>query len=100
MGDPDLRSRSLDLPPIISSGERGLRLHLGKTKSAGAGPNIVKQASCSDLGTFMVEDAQRPAGQLAPGGAFDADLESEALAHRDCRRQAPDVHARRVSYCC
>src|SRR5215471_9256559 len=100
MGNPDVRFGRLDLPLIVSGGERRLRLYLGEIKGAGAGPNIVKQASGSKMLTFMVEDAQQPAGQLAPGGAFDADLEPEALAHRDCGRQAPDVHARLVSHCC
>src|SRR3982074_109450 len=97
MGHAQVRSGSLDLPLIVSGRRWGLRFHLGKIEVAGARPNIVEQASGAYLCTFLVEDAQLPTGQLAPGRAFDADLEPEAFAHRYCGRQAPDAHARGVS---
>src|SRR5712691_4757552 len=96
MRDTQVRPGSLDLPLVVSSRERGFRFHLGKIKGAGAWPNIVEQACDSHFGTFVVEDAQRPASQLAPGRAFDADREPETFARRYCGWQAPDVHARRV----
>src|SRR5438477_4579510 len=96
MGRAEVRPRSFGLPLIDAGREGSLDVDLGKIESAGAGPNIVTQACLSDLGTFVVEDAQRPASQVATGRALDADLEPETFARRYCRRQAPDVHADRV----
>src|SRR5215468_3684613 len=98
MGRLRIRFRNFSPPLVISSGERGSRFDLDKIKSVGAGPNLVRQASGSNLRTFVVEDAERPASQLTPGRAFDTDLEPEAFARRDGRRQAPYMHAGIVSF--
>src|SRR5438132_13409019 len=100
MRDTQVRPGSLDLPLVVCSRERGFRFHLGKIKGAGAWPNVVEQACSSNLGVVVVEDAQRPASQLAPGRAFDADREPETLARRYCGSPASDVHARRARPCC
>jgi hypothetical protein len=39
-----------------------LRFYLCKIKGAGTWPNIVKQASGSNLRTSVIEDGQLPAG--------------------------------------
>src|SRR6516165_5002455 len=62
-----LHFRAIDAPLLVSSPERGLRVHLGEIKRARARPDIVTQACSSHLRTFVVEDAQRPASQLASG---------------------------------
>ncbi len=71
---------------------RRFGFYLGKIERAGAWPNI-EQLSGANLSALVVEDAQRPATQIAPGRAFDADLELEIVTRRYGGRQVPDIQA-------